>query len=397
MRKKLSMKLKLLLLILLFMLLLIFSSSFVLAAESYNTGTYGSGAYGQAVCGDSVCDASESCSSCKTDCGSCPTTAAGAGGGAGGGGFFARFFGEENISTYIWNNIEAGSTAIIKIDKKTISFTQLDITVKNTLLTPQIKVEKLADNPALPIKTKVYQYLAVDKVNIKDSDIEKVNIKFYVEEKWFEDNNVDKNNIILKIFKDSKWEDLPTQLIPKNKVIDIISNSVSYTAESTTLSYFAVGVKEILEEKITKEKTPENTTLECTESWQCTSWLECIEAKKTRQCNDLNNCGTLLNKPAEIEDCVVSIVELQEKWLNLQSYYLMTVILIVLLFFSYASYHFLKRNTAKKSKHDNTDRLRQLENCIETCLDKGFSKKKIKKELIRTGWPKDLIEERLKK
>lgn len=43
----------------------------------------------------------------------------------------------------------------------------------------------------------------------------------------------------------------------------------------------------------------------CTENWDCTSWNECNENNlQTRTCNDLNECGTIINKPDETQDCV---------------------------------------------------------------------------------------------
>ena len=46
----------------------------------------------------------------------------------------------------------------------------------------------------------------------------------------------------------------------------------------------------------------------CNESWTCSDWSACIEGIRTRTCNDLKNCGTILNKPAEVESCAEAIV-----------------------------------------------------------------------------------------
>gem|GEM_PF-3439706 len=43
----------------------------------------------------------------------------------------------------------------------------------------------------------------------------------------------------------------------------------------------------------------------CVENWQCTDWSECINERKTRTCTDLNECGTVVNKPAEIKACKI--------------------------------------------------------------------------------------------
>lgn len=314
----------------LFLILLFLSIvSITLAVETYNSGTYGSGTYGQAICGDDYCDASESCSSCSRDC-SCPPPGTDGSSAGGGGGFFSRFAGDANKTAQKWSSIKKGSSVTMKINKKEISFTQLDIIVKNTLNNVEIKVERLQSNPAKEIKAKVYQFLSVDKFNIEDLDIEKVIIKFKVDKKWLEDKKIDKNNVILKTFRNNRWMDLPTKLIPRNKIMDFISNYVYYEAESSKLSYFAVSVKEIV-----KEIPSENITLPCIEDWECTSWSECVERKRTRKCNDLNACGTIINKPIEIEDCIVveKIPEKRFNWLFLIAIIVLVVVYLLYIFF----------------------------------------------------------------
>ena len=46
-------------------------------------------------------------------------------------------------------------------------------------------------------------------------------------------------------------------------------------------------------------------TLECNENWECSNWSECLSEKQNRDCVDVNNCGTVINKPTEIQDCQV--------------------------------------------------------------------------------------------
>lgn len=41
----------------------------------------------------------------------------------------------------------------------------------------------------------------------------------------------------------------------------------------------------------------------CVEEWSCNEWSQCSNNFQTRQCNEHNNCGTLLNKPTESQDC----------------------------------------------------------------------------------------------
>lgn len=45
----------------------------------------------------------------------------------------------------------------------------------------------------------------------------------------------------------------------------------------------------------------------CTEDWQCDKWSECENEEQTRVCEDLNECGTESNKPAELQACNVLV------------------------------------------------------------------------------------------
>ena len=42
----------------------------------------------------------------------------------------------------------------------------------------------------------------------------------------------------------------------------------------------------------------------CAENWTCTEWSECSpDGNQTRNCTDLNECGTVQNKPEELQGC----------------------------------------------------------------------------------------------
>jgi hypothetical protein len=43
----------------------------------------------------------------------------------------------------------------------------------------------------------------------------------------------------------------------------------------------------------------------CQENWSCTAWTDCAQNIQTRVCNDQNVCGTTANKPLETIDCAV--------------------------------------------------------------------------------------------
>jgi len=43
----------------------------------------------------------------------------------------------------------------------------------------------------------------------------------------------------------------------------------------------------------------------CVESWSCSEWGYCVNGAQTRLCNDINSCGTFLDKPAEKRICLI--------------------------------------------------------------------------------------------
>lgn len=50
------------------------------------------------------------------------------------------------------------------------------------------------------------------------------------------------------------------------------------------------------------DNTPVDTV--CTENWECTEWLDCVNGKQRRICSDTNNCGTEVNKPEDRKTCL---------------------------------------------------------------------------------------------
>ena len=42
----------------------------------------------------------------------------------------------------------------------------------------------------------------------------------------------------------------------------------------------------------------------CVENWVCDDWGACLDGEQTRTCNDINSCGTQLNKPNETQECI---------------------------------------------------------------------------------------------
>jgi hypothetical protein len=43
----------------------------------------------------------------------------------------------------------------------------------------------------------------------------------------------------------------------------------------------------------------------CAEDWTCSGWTDCIGGERTRDCSDLNRCGTTVQRPELGEACTV--------------------------------------------------------------------------------------------
>lgn len=378
-------------------LLLLSTVSLTQAVVNYGSNTYGTGAYGKAVCGDNVCDSTESCSICSSDCGSCPST------GNGGGGDSGTFIPKPKnpSSTHVWLSLSKGSTASMSINNEEISFTKLEVTVKNDLNNVELRVEKLLEVPQeIDMAEKlVYQYLEIINKNIEIEDISKIVIRFRVSEDWLNENSLKKNDIILRNYKNNEWEDLST--------IIITGNDLLYEAESNSFGYFAVASKR-------KPGLVEiDAEITCVESWECVDWSNCIEEKETRECKDTNNCNTTTQKPSDSRDCIIEVPAPVKKQFTIGFWFLVSLGLIGLLTTSYYARSYYSKHVVARKKEPKQIQMPskqiqmphiepqdvytiQLNNYIRNSINKGLDKVTIKRILLATGWSFDAIERNLK-
>ena len=84
---------------------------------------------------------------------------------------------------------------------------------------------------------KVYQYLQIDKQNLKTEDIEEVLIDFIVEKSWLDKHKAEDNDIILNHYTKYGWDELYTENISKD------NNFIYYQSNATSFSYFAISLK----------------------------------------------------------------------------------------------------------------------------------------------------------
>jgi len=81
------------------------------------------------------------------------------------------------------------------------------------------------------------------------------------------------------------------------------------TATKTTTNTVITNI--VPEATITEPTTTTNNTTTataaCTENWSCASWDTCTNSRQTRNCVDVNNCGTTTNKPSISQSCDAAI------------------------------------------------------------------------------------------
>lgn len=176
----------------------------------------------------------------------------------------------------------------------------------------------------------------------------------------------------------------------------------------------------------------------CEENWVCGSWFECnnlsvlSESKsdftkilcneqsipfdncglQTRNCADLNLCGTINSKPNLERACYVyknattekptirKIIPIIPGIINPYENYIILGF-IVLVVIAWITYLFVLYENAHKSvkkpiirpavKHD------RLHNYVEKALKMGIKKEDIRKRLLEKNWPQEVVDEAMKK
>ena len=204
-------------------------------------------------CGDGTCSASESCSSCATDCGTCSSSSsAGSGSSSGGGGggtstttpIIAEIEEETEIISYApkTTSEDTDSTIIteaspdnpIKINIEN-TLTTLFISVNENLTNIKVNVNQLETLPeSIPNpKGNIFKYFEIDLENLTDSSIESANISFKVSKEWINKSSLNFETIKLQRY-DSRWKDLKTTLDSED------NEYYYYTALTPGFSYFAI-------------------------------------------------------------------------------------------------------------------------------------------------------------
>jgi hypothetical protein len=78
------------------------------------------------------------------------------------------------------------------------------------------------------------------------------------------------------------------------------------TFELSVTSFSGFSIKEQSTTTEQSNRGSRQNTNMCTERWRCTDWSECANTARTRECSDLNSCGTNISKPKTTAKCTIS-------------------------------------------------------------------------------------------
>jgi len=148
--------------------------------------------------------------------------------------------------------IEANSSGTLNYT--TVPITQIEVNVKNTVISVQIEVTEQSTQPAtisIGAPGVTYSYLTVTKTGITDEDVSSVKIKFKVEKSWIAANNIEPSTITLNRYVNGAWVALPTVQLSED------ANYIYFEATSPGLSIFVVTAQK---KAVTTTTLPTTTT-----------------------------------------------------------------------------------------------------------------------------------------
>jgi len=144
-----------------------------------------------------------------------------------------------------YTEISNGKTTLFNIDKlnRSVGVEKVELVSDRDLSNVKVTIIKLKQKPEdIPLKLNrnesVYSYLDIKLTEndeyIGEEDIKTLNFTFNVNVSWIEEENIDKNTIILIRYHDGEWQNLSTKLLSENET------QISFIAETEGCSTFAV-------------------------------------------------------------------------------------------------------------------------------------------------------------
>jgi len=93
--------------------------------------------------------------------------------------------------------------------------------------------------------------------------------------------------------EEGSWEEVSAEL---NTEENYVSMPLSDVSQFTLFGEMGAAEEEPKEDNETEE--------ECQPNWSCSAWGDCVNGTRSRDCTDLNDCGTEQGKPQTTKDCV---------------------------------------------------------------------------------------------
>ncbi|MBW2984117.1 PGF-pre-PGF domain-containing protein, partial [Candidatus Woesearchaeota archaeon] len=280
-------------------------------------------------------------------------------GGDGGGGGGARgpaggfgYGGSTVKKTVLRLNLVPDEIYRIELDLADLALTHNYFSINKSLPQVKITMEKVSESDVeLPL-VNAYQYFRITAEGMTNDDLKNAELESRISKDWLEIRDYDENLVALSVY-DGTWSKLPTIRA------GTIDNELYFVSTTDKFGYFAITSEPkvipppVLEEVIeAAEEEAEEITEEVPEERRKTwrDWLPVITISEHR--------------------------------------YLIALGLVVLVATIITAYHVVSR-----IKHPYP----KLSKYIKLSLDKGKNKNKIKKELVDSGWPENIVNDELKK
>ena len=180
--------------------------------------------------------------------------AAAAAASSGGGGGTATPSAVVDSKAQVWGKIPEGSSVSLGVNKEKIAITSVAVDkVKSELINVEIEVASLDKNPvSQEAASKVYQYLKINKKNLKDTDAQSFTVSFRVTKAWLTENKLASGDVALYRYSNG-WNELTTSVASSD------ATYVNYDADTPGFSSFAIGTKSgvVKEQPKEEEAAPE--------------------------------------------------------------------------------------------------------------------------------------------
>ncbi|MBD3202714.1 PGF-pre-PGF domain-containing protein, partial [Candidatus Woesearchaeota archaeon] len=268
----------------------------------------------------------------------------------------------------MWSELEPGETPI-DINKEGLPITRLTINTLNPEENVIITVTKFQEKPQdlEAYSGKVYDYLEIDKQNIDDLEITSAVIEFRVSKTWLNQNSIGQDRIVLLRYLDNEWVQLETSIVSSD------SEYVTYETVTEGFSYFAVGVKEEVQEVTEPEQVHEEKEPEPTDK---------ADAKPDTETEPET-------EPEEKEDTGLNPMYI----VYLFGFGIILAGVVYELKRRKKTEEYMKEfgvDTPKKS-------YKKLKKFIEDAISKGYSEESIRKALTDKGWDQEIVDKMIEK